>query len=315
MTPELKTKRIVVIGSSNVDFIMKAPRLPAVGETVTDCLFMQTFGGKGANQAVAAARAGGAVTFITGLGEDGFGPILRENFAREGMDVSRILTAPDLACGSALVMFDGRGENYLTVAPGANYALTAAYMDSCADVIQSAACVVMQQEIPIAALARALEIAAESNTPVFFNYAPVRGKELPVTARMQTLIVNEIEASELTGLPVTNPDEAALAARALREMGPLRVVLTLGAEGALLSGPEGELQTPAFAVAPVDTTAAGDVFCGAFAVALTEGKSSAAAARFASAASALSVTRMGAQPSIPTRSEIDAFLTERTDAA
>ena len=304
-------KQIVVIGSSNVDFIMQLPHLPALGETVTDGVFMQTFGGKGANQAVAAARAGGIVTFITGLGEDAYAAAMRENFERDGIDTSRILLSPGVASGSALVMFDRQGDNYITVAPGANAALTPAYIAACADRIRAAAYVVMQQEIPLDAIEKVLEIAASAGTPVLFNYAPVREKALAVDSRIHGLIVNEVEAVALTGLPVANAAQAQDAARQLREKGPQFVVLTLGADGALLDGPDGVLHLPAFPVAPTDTTAAGDVFCGAFAAALTEGRTLPESARFASAASALSVTRAGAQPSIPYRSEIDAFLTER----
>ena len=305
---ESEKPRIAVVGSSNVDFIMQVERLPTVGETVTNANFMQTFGGKGANQAVAAARAGGNVTFVTGLGDDVYAPLMRDNFERDGMVTDYIFMAPHLPSGSALVMFDKQGANYLTVAPGANYALTPAYIDDCAEVIRSAKMLVMQMEIPIPAIERALEIAAERGIPTLLNYAPTRHLEIPMSDKIQILVVNENEASALTGLPVETREQAALAAKRLRNQGPQIVVLTLGAAGAYIAaGGIGET-VPAFAVTPVDTTAAGDVFCGAMAVALTEGKPLLEAARFANAASALSVTKPGAQPSIPFRAAIDSFL-------
>ena len=305
--------RIAVIGSANVDFIMQVERLPDAGETVTDGVFQQTFGGKGANQAVAAARAGGRVTFVTGLGDDAYAPVMRENFQRDGIETDRILMQSGTACGSALIMFDRQGHNYLAVAPGANYALTPATIDACADVIGGAEMLILQMEIPTPAILRALEIAHDTGTPVLFNYAPVRDQSVPISAQIQTLVVNENEAMALTGLAVDTPEQAAVAAQALRMRGPSLVVLTLGASGAYADCADFSGLVPAFAVTPVDTTAAGDVFCGAFAVALREGRPLPQAVRFANAASAVSVTRSGAQPSIPTRAAIHALENQAAD--
>lgn len=299
---------IVVIGSSNVDFIMRLERLPSIGETVTDGAFMQTFGGKGANQAVAAARAGGHVTFVTGLGDDVYAPLMLENFRRDGIQTEHALVQPDMATGCALILFDQNGQNCIAVSPGANYSLEPYHVDACTDVIRKAKILVMQMEVSAPTVLRALEVAAECGTPTLFNYAPIRG-DIPLSERIHILVVNEHEAAALTGLPVETVEQAARAAQALRTQGPRIVVLTLGALGAYVASAEGESHCPAFAVTPVDTTAAGDVFCGALAVALVEGRPLLEAVRFANAASALSVTHLGAQPSIPTRDAIKALLT------
>ena len=299
---------IVVIGSSNVDFIMQVERLPVAGETVGDAVFAQVFGGKGANQATAAARAGGQVTFITGLGQDVYAPVMLENFRRDGIETGRVVIEPGQSCGSALILVDRQGRNCIAVAPGANYALTPAHIDTCADVIQAARMLILQMEIPAPVVQRALAIAAECGTPTLFNYAPVRDQSVYVGARMSTLVVNESEAQALTGLAVDTPEQAQDAARVLRDRGPSVVVVTLGAAGAYVTSKEFSGLIPAFKVTPLDTTAAGDVFCGALAVALVEGRPLPEAVRFANAASALSVLKAGAQPSIPTRAAIDAFL-------
>lgn len=306
-------KQITVIGSSNVDLIMQLERLPAVGETVSEGAFLQTYGGKGANQAVAAARAGGRVTFVTSLGDDAFGETILENYRQDGIETAHVRRATGTPTGTALILFDRNGENMIAVAPGANFALEPTHIDDCADLIQRSAMLVMQLEIPLLTVNRALELAYASEVPVLFNFAPARTRELTVSDRMTGLIVNENEAAHLTGQPVNTREEAQTAAETLRAQGPQFVVLTLGAEGALVAASEGSQHVPAFPVKPVDTTAAGDVFCGALAVALTEAQPLPDAVRFASAASAISVTRMGAQPSIPHRNEIDAFLTSPTN--
>lgn len=300
-------KTILVIGSSNVDFIMGVRRLPGVGETVPDGTFLQTYGGKGANQAVASARAGGKVVFIAGLGDDVYAPTTLSNYRRDGIDTSRIRVETGVATGCALIMFDREGNNYITVAPGANYAITPEYLDGCEDVIREAAILVMQMELDVPTTLHALEIAERHQIHTMLNYAPVRNCEVPVTSRIRTLIVNEHEGSALTGLPIHTREEAERAANRLLERGPALVVVTLGAAGAVLVSAGETIYQPAFPVAPVDTTAAGDVFCGALAVAMVEGLPLPEAAKFATAASAISVTKEGAQPSIPFREAIETF--------
>ena len=304
-------KKIAVIGSSNVDFIMKLSRLPRTAETITDGTFLQAFGGKGANTAVAVARAGGDTLFLGCLGEDVYAGQVLENLKADGVDPSRTFVDQGVATGAALIMLNDKGENYLAVAPGSNYRLTPERIRANADLIESAAMVLLQMEVPIETSNEILAIAGEKGTPVLFNYAPARGLEVPVGKAMTILAVNEIEAGALAGKDVKDADAAMAAAADLKGRGPEVVIVTLGAEGSVVVAEGVREVVPAFKVAAVDTTAAGDTFCGAFAVARVEGKSTPEAIRFANAAAALSVTRMGAQPSIPKRSEIEAFLKER----
>jgi ribokinase len=300
--------RITVIGSSNVDLIMKLPRLPAVGETVTDGLFTQVFGGKGANTAVAAARAGGRVTLVNAVGDDPFAPTMIRSFEADGINTSQILRVAGVHSGTALVMFDGGGRNYLAVAPGANYELMPEHVDACASIIASSTMVLMQMEIRDQTIERGFRIASEAKVPVLFNWAPARRSTLRVDARMSVLVVNENEAAALAGIPVSDTTAATEAAGKLGSMGPQTVIITLGAQGAVVCDAGHVTIVPAFPVKAVDTTAAGDTFCGALGVALGGGLRLENAVRFASAAAAISVTRVGAQPSIPTRREIDELL-------
>ncbi len=300
--------RITVIGSSNVDMIMQVPRLPQLGETVTNGRFLQTYGGKGANQAVAAARAGGNVTFVTCLGDDMFSRDIIANLKRDGIETDHVLIKKGVPTGTCLIMFDADGANYLAADPGANFALEVADVDRCTDLIASSAMLVVQMEIANATTQRALEIAAEKKVKTLVNFAPLQTTLLPVSPLMHGLIVNETEAERLTGLPVSTPEQAQRAARSLLNQGPAFVLVTLGSKGAWAVSSEVDERVPAFPAAAVDTTAAGDTFCGALAVALVEGKGLVEAAKFASAAAAIAVTRVGAQPSIPTRKEIDQFI-------
>jgi ribokinase len=299
---------IVVIGSSNADFIMKMDHLPKVGETVTDALFLQTFGGKGANQAVGAARSGGEVIFVNRVGDDLYGKLIRENLRAAGVNVDYVLEETDIASGTALVMVGGEGQNYLSVAPGANYRLSPAAVDDLHAVIRDAALVVLQYEIPTETLQRTIDLAFHMGKKIMLNLAPARALAERYLRYLYVLVVNESEAEFLVGYPVDGLESARRAAMDLKARGPLYVVVTLGAQGSYVAGPDVDLAVPAFPVQAVDTTAAGDIYCGSLAVALVEGRSMPDAVRFASAAAAVSVTRLGAQPSAPNRAEIEALL-------
>jgi ribokinase len=305
---------IVVIGSSNVDFIMKMDHLPARDETVTGATFMQTFGGKGANQAVAAGRAGGHVVFVNCVGDDPYAAPMVAGFEASGVRIDHIFHETDVACGAALVMIGEGGHNYLSVAPGANARLTPDRIEALRDVIADAAYVLMQFEIPPETITRALEIAEEEGVPVVWNYAPANPFDVTHLDKVAIVVVNEPEATALCGTPVTDRASAEVAARKLLEMGAGTAIVTLGEGGSVIAADEldGKLaHVSAFPVEPVDTTAAGDTYCGCLCVALAEGQSLAEAVRFASAAGALCVQRLGAQPSTPWRNEIDAFLAEQ----
>ena len=304
----MPAKLLTVIGSTNIDMICQLSHLPTVGETVVGGKFMQTFGGKGANQAVAAARAGGNVTFITCLGDDTYAPLCIGNFIRDGIDSSHVIHRKNINTGVALIMFDQKGSNYLAIASGANHAITAADIDGCAATIRASAMLLMQNEITPEAAIYAMDIAEKAKVPVMFNYAPVSATPIAVSDKLQCLIVNETEAAQLTGKKVRTAANIADAAKRLAEMGPAVVIITLGGQGSLLRYKDQDMRVLPCEVKPVDTTAAGDTYCGALATARLEGLDWTQAVQFATAASAISVTRMGAQPSIPQRAEIDEFM-------
>ena len=300
--------KIVVIGSSNTDMIIQVPRIPRPGETILGGKFLSAAGGKGANQAVAAARAGGNVTFIACLGEDAIGSEALSGFEKDGIDVSCITRDPDSPSGVALIFVGADGENSIAVAGGANMALTPDKVHQNREVIQSADILVMQLESPLDSVQAAAELAFSKRIPVILNPAPAQQLSDKLLEKITVLTPNESEAELLTGVIVKDIESAGQAASLLRKRGVEQVIITMGSRGSYISGPEGSAMIPGFPVKPVDTTAAGDVFNGALSVALAEGLALKEAALFASAAAAFSVTRLGAQPSAPDRSEIEAFL-------
>lgn len=302
--------KIVVIGSSNIDLIMKMDRLPSRGETVGDAEFLQVYGGKGANQAVGAARAGGNVAFISCVGEDVYTPQMLQNYKDDGIDTSYVFQEKGLSSGHALIMIGDAGNNYISVAPGANYALDREKIDEAMPVIDQAAMIILQSEILADTIKYIVDIAHEKHIPIMWNFAPAREFDMNYIARTNILVVNEVETEFLTGVKIIDQESAETAAVKLIENGTEIVILTLGSKGARAFSIAEKHFVPAFVVDAVDTTAAGDVFCGSFAVARIEGKSLKESLKFANAAAALSVTMMGAQPSAPTREQIEGFLSK-----
>lgn len=299
------TRRIVVIGSSNTDMIIKVDHIPRPGETVIGGTFSTAPGGKGANQAVAAARAGGRVTFIARVGDDMFGRQALDGFRADGIDVSHVIIDPDAPSGVASIFVDAKGQNSIAVAGGANANLSPDDIHNAADVIAAADILVMQLETPVETVRAAARIARDNGVTVILNPAPAQPLDDDLLKCVSILTPNESEAELLTGIPVDSPQAAQKAADALRAQGVNVVIVTMGENGALLSTQNASAFVPAFKVDAVDATAAGDVFNGALAVAVAEGAPLPRAVRFASAAAALSVTKLGAQPSAPTRAVIE----------
>ncbi len=297
-------KRIVVIGSTNTDMVIKAARIPAPGETILGGRFMLNPGGKGANQAVAAARLGGDVTFIAKVGNDLFGREAKSLFEKEGIRTDFVLTDNREPSGVALIMVGENGENCIAVASGANAVLSPEDVEEAQGVIEHADLVLMQLETPLDTVCRAAEIAVNKCVPVILNPAPAQAIPADLYECLEVITPNQTEAELLTGIKVSCLKSAEAAAKALRDKGALQAVITMGAKGAYVYDGDDGVMVDALKVAAVDTTAAGDVFNGALAVALTEGLELAEAVRFASKAAAVSVTRMGAQASAPYRAEL-----------
>jgi ribokinase len=308
------SKSIVVVGSSNTDMIIKLDRIPRPGETLLGGEFVVAPGGKGANQAVAAARAGGDVTFIARVGRDMFGDKAIEGFEKDGIHTGFVFRDPKAPSGVALIFVAKDGENSIAVASGANGCLTPADVRKARKGFETAQVVVMQLETPLDTVVAAAELAHKRNIQVILNPAPARPLPDELLSKLTYLTPNESEAELLTGIQVKDELSAGKAARVLLGKGVKNVVITLGAKGSLLATSESTQIIPGFKVQPVDTTAAGDVFNGALAVALCEKKLLHEAVRFANAAGALSVTIMGAQPSAPNRRNIDKMLRSGTQA-
>lgn len=309
---------IVVVGSSNVDMTARVDHLPLPGETIGNAVFMQAWGGKGANQAVAAARLGGDVTFVTALGGDLNGEALKTHFAEEGINTRYILTDPQQPTGTALIFVSKDAENCIAVAPGANYSLTPLVAEQTVSALKEADILVMQAEIPYATIAHTAALAKGNGCKVLLNPAPACKIDDELMHLVDILVVNETEAATITGIEV-NDDNLDAVAAALMQRGAACVVITLGCKGtyartATSTDAVGSpatakvMRTDAFKVNAVDTTGAGDTFCGALAVRCATGLITEDALRFACAAAALSVTKAGAQPSIPTEAETAVFL-------
>jgi len=301
---------IVVVGSANTDMVVKSPRIPGPGETVIGGEFLMAAGGKGANQAVAAARLGAQVTFVACLGNDVFGDQALAGYQREGIDTTYIVRDAQAASGVALIVVDAHGENSIAVASGANARLSSTHVERAATRIAQADVLLVQLEVPIEAVRAAIELAHRSDVPVILNPAPAQQMDAGLLKQVTVATPNEHEIKVVVGQQDQN---AAIAA--MLDAGTQTVLVTLGQQGALWAEETSRTQIPAFQVRAVDTTAAGDAFNGGLACALGRGAAMADAIRYANAVAALSVTRMGAQPSLPTAAEVDAFLAQASTRA
>jgi len=299
--------KVVVIGSLNMDLVTRAPRLPRGGETLIGESFATVSGGKGANQAVAAARLGAQVSMVGCVGSDAYGEELRGALLAEQIDCQAVSTVDD-SSGVALIVVDDNSQNAIVIVAGANGALTPEVIDRFDAVLRTADVIICQLEVPDATVGHALKRGRDLGKTVILNPAPA-SRPLPADwyASIDYLIPNESEAAALSGLPVDSLASAETAATRLIAMGAGKVIITLGAQGSLFANGKGFEHFPAQKVKAIDTTAAGDTFVGGFAAALATGKSEADAIRFGQVAAALSVTRAGAQPSIPTLSDVQAF--------
>jgi len=304
---------IAVVGSLNMDLVIRTPRFPGPGETIIGSAFHTIPGGKGANQAVAAAKLGARVSMVGRVGDDAFGAQQLANLSQLGIDVSHVRRDPKAATGVALIVLEEQGQNSIILAPGANMRLTLADLEAAEDVLASAAILVLQLEIPQEVVEQASKVARAHGVIVLLNPAPARRLPPTLLSQVDVLIPNESETALLTGTEVDDIESARRAAVRLRAAGVGTVILTLGGRGALLLEGQKAIHVPGYRVDVVDTTAAGDAFVGGFAVALAEGQDLAEAVRFANAAGALAVTKLGAQPSLPTRSEVEAFLRNRQE--
>lgn len=295
--------KIVVVGSSNTDLVVRVPRLPGAGETVLGGDLSTVAGGKGANQAVAAARLGAQVTFVACVGEDAYGAAAVQHYRDEGIDVRYVRTTPAAPSGVALIFVDGAGHNMIAVAPGANYLLAPDDIEQAASAIHAADTVLLQLEIPLATVEAAIHLARRAGVRVILNPAPAQALPARLLAQVDVITPNEHEARVTAGLPPRTPlpDVAA----ALQAAGVATVLVTLGEQGAYVYDRAGAaFHVPAVAVTAVDTVAAGDAFNGGLAVALSRGMDLAGAVRYANAVAAISVTRAGAQTSLPFLGEV-----------
>ena len=299
------SERIVVIGSCNTDMVINTERLPLPGETIIGGSFFMNAGGKGANQAVAAARLGGKVSFMAKVGNDHFGSRSIEQYKAEGIDVEHILTDSRQPSGVALIMVDAKGENCIAVASGANANLRPEDIENAPSIIEQGDIVLMQLETPLETVEYVARVAKEKGKKVILNPAPALQLPESLLKNLYMIIANETETEYISGVKITDMDSICRAADIISSRGVENVVITLGSKGAFIKENGAYHQVPAIKVKAVDATAAGDTFCGALCVALAEGNSILEAVEFANKCASVTVTRMGAQSSLPHRSEID----------
>lgn len=302
--------KITVVGSLNIDLVGRAPRLPKPGETIVGGELAMIPGGKGGNQAVAAALLGAQVSLVGRLGGDAFAHRLLESLEGHGVSIEHVSQDTRTASGAALITVGDSGENSIVVLPGANRTLLPEHIDAARESISAADVLLLQLEIPLETVRRAVQVARGAGVKVVLNPAPARPLPPDLLLNVDVLAPNESEAELLTGLPVDDDRSAGHSAQKILELGVGAALITLGGRGALLAARRVTQIFPAYPVNVVDTTAAGDAFLGGFAVALAEGKSLAEAAAWGNAAGALACTKLGAQSSLPTRSQVEALLDE-----
>ncbi len=299
--------RLTVVGSLNMDLVVRTPRIPRPGETIIGKDFHTIPGGKGANQAVAAARLGAQVTMVGRVGDDDFGRALLNNLRTAGINTDFVKVDPEAATGIALITVEDSGENNIVLASGSNMRLTVEDIEAAAEAIAQADIVLFQLESPLPAVEAGLRLAKERGVVTLLNPAPAQPLSDTLLSYVDILVPNETETALLTGLPVTTAAEIEKAAEHLRRVGVGAVILTLGERGAFLCSDAGNAMFPAYRIEPVDTTAAGDAFVAGLAVAWAETGDLTSAIPWANAAGALAAMKLGAQPSLPTRSEWEQF--------
>ncbi len=296
-----------------MDLVVRTSRLPMPGETLIGQSLSQIPGGKGANQAVAAARLGADVSIVGRIGSDGFGKRLLAGLVSEGIDVTHVRQSADVSSGLAIISVDDNGQNCITVIPGANGLLTPHDVLSTESVIANADVMLLQLEIPLPAVLRAMELAKKHRVPILLDPAPAPLEVTDQLLSVDVLCPNETEAEILTGLKIASIDDAFAACERMRDCGAKLSIVTLGSRGVVFcegGGPAGRV--PPYEIIALDTTAAGDAFAGALGVALAEGRDTIDAIRFASAAGALAATRHGAQPAMPRREDVERFMIQQT---
>jgi ribokinase len=298
-------KRVVVFGSLNMDLVVRVPRMPEAGETLTGHGFLSNPGGKGANQAVACARQGAEVSMVGRVGADAFGEELCEGLLAQGIDASGVGTATGMSTGVAAILVDDAAQNSIAVVPGANALVTEADAEALRPLLEGAALLLLQLEVPMQSVVRAAQVAHGVGCTVLLNPAPAQTLPDALWPLIDILVLNETEARMLSGLATVDTDNAAEAAALLARRGPKEVIVTLGADGVVWHSPLGMQRFRAKKVKAVDTTAAGDTFIGALAALRVEGKPMEQALAHAIRAAAICVTRPGAQASMPTRAEVD----------
>jgi len=302
---------LVVLGSINADHILNLESFPTPGETVTGNQYQVAFGGKGANQAVAAGRSGAKIAFIACTGDDDTGERVRKQLASDNIEIAPVSVVEGESTGVALIFVNAEGEHGIGIHAGANAALTTERVNAQCEIIAHAEALLMQLESPVESVLAAAEIAHQNHTTVVLNPAPARVLSDELLALVDIITPNETEAEKLTGVRVENDDDAARAAKVLHDKGSGTGIITLGSRGVWASVNGEGRRVPGFKVKAIDTIAAGDTFNGALVTALLEGKRMDDAIRFAHAAAAIAVTRKGAQPSVPWRKEIDEFLSQQ----